>query len=338
MNSYERVFARLNGDPVDRIPNLCLVMTFAAREIGVPYGQFITDYRLLSEGMLRCYEKYHLDALSVCSDPMREAGGFGAEVVFPENDVPYSPVPLITGCQDIGRLKITEPASSRRMNDRLEAVRLLKSRTGNEVPVIGWVEGAVAESCDLVDVSNCLCEMLDEPEAMHELLTICLEQAELFARAQLEAGADIIGIGDAACSLIGPDLYEEFALPYQQKLISGIHDAGGKVKLHICGNLNPVLHLVAKTGADIVDLDYMVDLRKACDIFPETSCLNGNFDPVQILLQGDIKTIDQAVKECLACAGLHRTMISAGCEVPTFTPPENLEEVWHVLSSSGTVN
>ena len=54
MNSYERVFARLNGEPVDRIPNLCLVMTFAAHEIEVPYRQFITDYRLLAEGMLRC--------------------------------------------------------------------------------------------------------------------------------------------------------------------------------------------------------------------------------------------------------------------------------------------
>ncbi|MBS6766125.1 MAG: uroporphyrinogen decarboxylase family protein [Clostridium sp.] len=333
MNSYERVFARLNGEPVDRIPNLCLVMTFAAREIEVPYRQFITDYRLLSEGMLRCCEKYHLDVLSVCSDPMREASGFGAEVVYPENDVPYSPVPLLSGCQDISRLKVKDPASSRRMNDRLEAVRLLKHRSGGEIPIVGWVEGALAESCDLMDISSCLCEMLDEPEAMHELLAICLEQGILFAREQLNAGADIIGIGDAASSLIGPDLYSEFALPYQQKLISEIHRAGGKAKLHICGDITPVLHLTAQTGADIIDLDHMVDLKKACGIFPETNCPNGNFDPVQILLQGDINSVGHAVRECLACAGMHRTMISAGCEVPAFTPPDNLREVHHVLST-----
>ena len=174
-------FARLNGDPVDRIPNLCLIMTFAARQIGVPYGQFVTDYHLLAEGMLHCYEKYDLDVLSVCSDPMREAGGFGADVIIPADGVPYCSKNLLQNLGDIAKLKVIDPSSNERMNDRLEAIRLLKAHIQKDAPVIGWVEGAVAESCDLMGISECLCEMLDEPEAIHELLSI-LPGTGLFIR------------------------------------------------------------------------------------------------------------------------------------------------------------
>lgn len=52
MNSYERVFANFTGKVADRIPNTSLLMTFAARQIGVPYGKYVTDFeavRFLSE-------------------------------------------------------------------------------------------------------------------------------------------------------------------------------------------------------------------------------------------------------------------------------------------------
>jgi MtaA/CmuA family methyltransferase len=263
---------------------------------------------------------------------MREAGGFGADVIIPTDGVPYCSKKLIQNLGDISKLKVIDPSSNERMNDRLEAVRLLKSHVQKDAPVVGWVEGPVAESCDLMGISECLCEMLDEPEAIHELLSICLEQASVFAIEQLKAGADIIGVGDAACSLIGPELYEKFSLPYQQKLISNIHKAGGKVKLHICGNTNPILHLMAQTGADIIDLDHMVDMKKACEVFPESRCINGNFDPVKILLQGTEETVEHAVRSCLDYAALNRTFIAAGCEVPILTPEKNLKAVTATLT------
>lgn len=324
MNSYQRVMRRINGENVDFLPDLSLVMTFAAKQIGVPYGKYVSDYRLLAKGALLCYEKFGLDMVCAISDPMRETEGFGAEVCIPEDDVPYSPVPRLKDISEIETLKIVDPSSVRRMNDRLEAIRFLKERVGQEAPVVGWVEGAVAESCDLMQMSEVLMNLLDEPEAMEELLSICERQAEIFAREQIKAGADIIGVGDAASSLIGPALYEEFALPHQQKLIQSIHEAGAKVKLHICGNLNPVLDLVAQTGADIIDLDYMVDMKKAAALFPKTSCICGNFDPVGILLQGNKEDVKREVKRCMEISQLNPNMISPGCEIPKNTPIENV--------------
>ena len=194
----------------------------------------------------------------------------------------------------------------------------------------GWVDGGIAEACDLRDLNNMMTDILDEPEAVAELLDICTRQAELFAAAQVQAGADIVGIGDAAASLIGPAMYEEFALPYEKRIVAAIHAAGGKAKLHICGNINSLLEMAVETGADMIDCDWMVDFEKANRVFADRCSACGNFDPVGILLQGTPDSVTQAVEGCLAAAS-PRAVIAAGCEVPVQTPPENLAAVTKTL-------
>ena len=324
MNSFERVMNRFAGKPVDRLPNLSLVMMFAAKQLGVSFGAYCSDYRLLTDGAFLCYEKFGFDMVCAISDPMREAEGFGAQVVIPENAVPYSPVKRLQDISDIDTLKVIDPSSGRRMTDRVEAVRLMKQRAGTDVPVAGWVEGALAEACDLMDMQEVFMNMFDEPEAIHQLLNTCVEQGLLFARAQVEAGADIIGLGDAASSLIGPALYKEFALPYQQRMIKAIQDMGAKVKLHICGNLNPVLELLPLTGADMIDLDFMVDMERAADIFPESCCICGNIHPVEVMYQGTPEEVKQEVFRCKNIQYKNRSFIAPGCEIPRDTPEENV--------------
>lgn len=324
MNSYERVMNRFEGKPVDRLPNFSLVMMFAAKQLGVTFGEYVSDYRLLADGAFLCYEKYGFDMVCAISDPMREAEGLGAKVVIPEDGVPNSPIKRIQKLADIDTLKAVDPASSWRMNDRLEAIRLMKQRGGRDVPVVGWIEGALAESCDLMNMQEFFMNLLDEPEAMEHLMDICMEQSLWFAREQVKAGADIIGLGDAASSLIGHALYEEFALPYQQKMIQAIHDMGARVKLHICGNVNSVLDLIAQTGTDMVDLDFMVDINRAAEILPETCSICGNFNPVTVMYQGTPDYVKQEVRRCKQIRNSNRNFIAPGCEIPRDTPLENL--------------
>ena len=319
---------------MDRLPNLNLVMMFAAEQLGVPFGRYCTDYRLLADGACLCHEKFGLDMLCAISDPMREAEGLGAKVIIPEDAVPYSREKRLQRVEDIDTLQVVDPASSRRMNDRLEAVRLMKQRGGQDVPVVGWVEGALAECCDLMEIQQAFVNLLDEPEAMEHLLDICMQQSLWFAKEQIAAGADIIGIGDAAASLVGHDLYEEFVLPYQKKMIQAVHDMGAKVKLHICGNLNPVLDLIAQTGADIADLDHMVDIIRASEIFPESMSICGNFDPVGVLYSGTPELVKQEVRRCKEISRKNHNFISAGCEVPKGTPLANMKAMQEALEEA----
>jgi uroporphyrinogen-III decarboxylase len=126
-----------------------------------------------------------------------------------------------------------------RVLDRIEGVRLLTAEVGKTHSVLGWVEGPMAEYSDLRGVETTLMDLMDRPGMFLEAGEILVEKAIAFAREQVKAGADMIGVGDAAASLIGPDLYSQFVLPLETKLIAGIHNAGATVKLHICGNVTP---------------------------------------------------------------------------------------------------
>ncbi len=334
MNSYQRVMNRLAGKPVDQIPNMGLVMMFAAKLVGVSYGQYCADHRYLVDGAFRCYEQFGFDMVCAISDPMREAEGFGAQVILPDEGVPYSKIKRLQTIEDVDTLKVIDPDSGRRMHDRLEAVRRMKERAGTDIPVVGWVEGALAECCDLMDMQEVFINMLDEPEAIQQLIKICTEQGILFAKAQVEAGADIIGIGDAATSLIGPALYEEFVLPYQKEMIKAVHDAGAKVKLHICGNINPVMHLIAQTGADIVDMDFMVDMDRAEKILPKDCCICGNFNPVEIMYEGTPEMVKEATRKCMALGRKNHNFVAPGCEIPKDTPIENVLAMKEALAEN----
>ena len=152
------------------------------------------------------------------------------------------------------------------------------------------------------------------------------------AIAQIEAGAEIIGLGDAAASLIGAERYAEFVFEREKKMFAEIHARGALAKLHICGNINPVLDQAAMTGCDILDCDHMVDLKRAGELMLGKGCACGNFDPVSIMLQGTPEDVRRAT---LACAAMvpENGIIAAGCEVPIDTKPENLLATHEALVS-----
>ena len=334
LTPLERTNRRLAGEPVDRAPNQNILMAFAARHIGSTYDRLAQDYRVLVEGNLRACEAFGIDMVSAISDPLREASAFGAPVVFPHDGVPMCPEPPLAAALDLDRLRPWDPWEAERPRDRLLAIQEYRRRVGGHYPICGWVEGAAAEAADLRGVSQFLEDTALEPEAAHELLEVCTEAAIRFAVAQVEAGADFVGIGDAVASLLSPRAYRAYALPYEQRIIRAVHDAGGRVKLHICGNTSRHLPDMATTGADIIDLDWMVDLAEGVRILGGAAAVSGNMDPVAVMRDGAPEEVAAAVRSCLAVGG-ERLIVSAGCEIPADTPHENLLAHHRALVEAG---
>ena len=329
MTSLERVNARLSGKPVDKIPNMNIFMSIIAREAGVSYSRYAQDYRKLVEGNLICAEKFGLDSVSAISDPMREASAFGAKVVFPENGVPYAETNLVTddilsGKSDLSILKRFDPLESPRTLDRVKACELFREKTGNGYPVIGWVEGCLAEAADLRGVSELLVDLAGEEEYLDDFFPVIFEQQKRFAKAQIDAGADFIGIGNAVASLIGPALYQKYGLAWDKAMTDYIHAQGARVKLHICGNISSILELLKQVQPDILDIDWMVDFGHAVRLFKGTrTAVSGNFNPAGAILRGSVKEVEDDVKRCID-AGNETTLIAGGCEIPAAVPDENL--------------
>lgn len=330
MNSYERLFNRLEGKVVDRLPNLNMLMSFAAKFANIPYSVFCQDSKSMVEANILCHEKFGIDAVTTMSDPYAETSDFGAEIEYPFDDNPVCRVPFIKEYSDIKRIKVKDIGTSDRMYKRLKTLEMYNQNLKGICPIIGWVEGAFGEFVDLRGINEVMADILDEPEFSQEVMEICTEQAILFAKAQIKAGADIIGVGDAAASLVGERLYKEMIFPYEKRIIEEIHRAGGKAKLHICGNTLHLLEHICETGTDIFDLDWMVDLRAAYSTSRGRVSISGNYDPVGVLMRGSKEVVRNAVIECVRI-GDNKNIISAGCEVPHNTPAENLLTVNRTL-------
>lgn len=338
MNSWERTLKRLAGEPVDRPPNFDIMMQFAAHYIGAPLSRYYQDYRVLCEANMAVLEAFDLDIVQAISDPYREAADLGLEVTFPEDSLPLAARPLLADPRDLDKLRVIDPSQGKRMSDRVEAVRWFRQRVGGEVPIMGWVEGAMAEAADLRGVTNLLLDLYDRPAWVQELLAKTGELAVAFARAQVEAGADIIGLGESVASQVSPRVYERLVLPWEQRVFATVRAMGAIPRLHICGDTNGILRQMATSGAEIVDLDWMVDLEEAATLYAEGGpALSGNFDPVAVLLQGTPEEVYAAATYCLEVMG-PRGISNAGCEVPLGTPHANLHAQSRAIADYGAAH
>jgi MtaA/CmuA family methyltransferase len=324
MKRQDILKALVKGEPVERTLCLPITMMFAADYAGHSYRDYATRATVQAESQARLAEAFDLDHVGVLSDPAVEASDWGATIAYFDDQPPAidERTPLLKGPKDLASLSSPDPAAGKRMSNRVQAVAESRRRVGSDLIVEGWVEGPCAEAADLRGINTLMTDFFDDPEFVNALFERVVEVAAKFARLQIEAGADIIGIGDAAASLVGPGIYEEFVWPWEKKLVDAIHQDGGMTRLHICGNTNFALEKIGRLGCAVVDLDSMVDLRKARAAMP-TQVLAGNLDPVRVVLQRGARDVREALKQCRDQVAT-RYIAAAGCEIPRGTPPENL--------------
>lgn len=300
-----------------------ILMHFAARHIGHTYGEFASDYKVLVEANLKALEDFDVDMLWLISDPYRETAAFGAGIEYQAEGVPKCLNHVINNTDDIDKLKLPDIYNSPRTLDRIRGADALSKETKGTIPIIGWIEGPLAEACDLAGVTEMMVMLMMDPDASNTLMDTCLEMGKLFAKAQVETGCSIIGMGDAVCSQIDKDTYDAFVLERHKEIISFIHGIGGLVKLHICGNITHLLPSIKKVGADIIDLDWQVDFDHAYEILGDDVVLCGNINPVDIqdLTEDDVYKLSEKLVDTYKN---RKFILSGGCEITVNTPAKNL--------------
>lgn len=319
MTSKERCFAAINGQAVDRTPVFPLIMFMAADRLGISYKEFATNGCAMAEAQIKMFEMFNVDAITACSDAFRISADLApGKMLYPEEQPPHLDSPIITSAADLARLSrpdVTNPKN--RTYDRAKGTAEMVKAVGDECLVVGWTDLPFAEACSVCGVSDFMMMAYEDPDLAHGVLEFLTEIVIDFALYQLELGAPMIGCGDAAASLISPDMFREFALPYEKRVFDAIHTARGLAKLHICGNTSNLIEDMVTSGADLFNVDHLVNFEDACRVYGNAGkCFKGNLDPVADLLMA---TPEQAVKkavECIKGAETHRYMLSAGCEVP----------------------
>ncbi len=321
--SLKRTLDFINNKPVDRPPFHPIIMRFAAKYAKVNYRDFCVNYREKCHCMIKCAEDFSLDWVTVMSDPWAEAEAFGMQIEYPENDLPKAKEPLLKNIRDISKLKVPRIEDSRRLMNRIHAIEEYKRQVGDKYFIVGWVEGPMAEFANLRGLSEACTDLYDRPNDVNLAADIIMENALQFITAQVKAGAHCIGIGDSACSVIGPKLYREFFFEREKTLVEHIHSLGALAKLHICGNTTAILPDMIKTGTNIVDVDHLVpSMELFTSLLSDAQVLSGNSDPVSVIQDGSKDDIFNSIRECLKQTR-GRGIVSAGCEITPETSIKN---------------
>ena len=161
-----------------------ITMMFAAEQIGVPYGEYATDHRVMVEGQIRTAEKFDFDYVSCISDPAREAADCGAAVQYFDNQPPAvdETRSLLADKGVLDRLKAPDPLGGGRMHDRVQAAALFRRRVGGQKLIEGWIEGPCAEAADLRGINRLMTDFYDDPAFVRQLFDFTLAMGLEFAR------------------------------------------------------------------------------------------------------------------------------------------------------------
>ena len=325
MNGCERILVRIHGEATDRLPLMPITMMYAADIAGVSYRRYASDGEVLAEAQLRVAEEFSFDHVSAISDPAREVSDSGGSVEWFEDQPPAirGEAPILADKTHLASLAVPDPEAPGRMNDRVRGVSALARRAGSSLLIEGWVEGPCAMAADLRGMSPLMLDFFDDAKFVNDLMDFCVRMETRFAAAQVAAGATLIGVGDAAASLVGPKLYTQFVLDWEKLLVQNIHALGVPVRLHICGSTRRIVRGMGETKCEIVDLDFLTSLAEGRAGMGTDQVLLGNLDPVRTLRDGTPESIYAALTECHAQAGKNY-IVGAGCEVPRGTPVENV--------------
>ena len=300
-----------------------ILMHFIARYAGGNYAKFASDHRFLVEANLCALNDFDIDMVGLISDPYRETSAFGARIEYISEGVPRCLDLVIKNEDDVRNLRIPDVYKCERTLDRILGAELLSKRTLGNVPIIGWIEGPMAEACDLAGIEQFMMMTMMDPDTANLLLDKCVLMAKDFAKAQIEAGCDIIGMGDAICSQIDPFTYDTFVKERHKEIISFIHDNGARLKMHICGDITHLLPSMKDLGIDILDIDWQIDPQLAFEVVGPDVIRCGNIDP-RFVMDKNSDEIYTACKLLCDKEKGRKFILSAGCEIIVTTPPENL--------------
>ncbi|HPS55015.1 MAG TPA: uroporphyrinogen decarboxylase family protein, partial [Sedimentisphaerales bacterium] len=213
----------------------------------------------------------------------------------------------------------------------LDAVRLTKKYFGDEKFIRGNCDQAPFSLASMTRGTSRWMMDLAYPEnktRIGKLLEFCTDAACQFVKLMAKTDADMVSNGDspAGPDLISPQMYREFAWPYEKKVIDLSHELGLPYMLHICGNTNLIINDMVKLGADAIELDYKTDINLIHEKCADRLTFSGNIDPTAVMVQAGPEVVAQKVAQIgQIYKDSPRLIINAGCALPAETPSENLK-------------
>jgi uroporphyrinogen decarboxylase len=336
----DRLLRAARGEPVDRTP--IWIMRQA--------GRYLPEYRavrkdievltlcktpdLAAEVTVQPVKRLGVDAAIIFSDILIPSEAMGMELELGDKG-PHFPGPLRTAA-DIEKLAVPDPVE--KTGFLAEAIKKTRAALSDSVPVIGFcgapftlaaymMEGGGSKSFTVIKRL-----MFEQPKVAHVLFEKLTQTLIPYLEMQIEAGARMIQIFDSWGGELSPIDLERFTLPYVQRMVEAVKKKGVPV-VFFGTALGTQLRLLRKTGADVLGVDWRMNLDEARTLAGPDVTLQGNLDPLALFLPRE--ELEVRVRDILTRAKGTRHIFNLGHGILPPTDPEAavaLVEMVHRLS------
>jgi len=287
----------------------------------VSFLELCKNTDLAAEVSLQPYRILGVDAVILFSDILIPVEAMGLPVELTDKG-PEIAAP-IRAENDVARLRIPDPASQMPFVGSI--IRKLRSELDNQVPLIGFagapwtlasymIEGGGSKS--FAEIKSLA---YSSPRVLHALMDKLAATISAHLLFQIESGAQVVQLFDTWAGELTRNDYEEFALPYTQKIFDAVGDRVPRV-LYING-CSAILESMARSGADVISIDWRIPIAEARQRTANRVALQGNLDPCVLL--GPKERIAAKTEEILAEAGPVGHILNLGHGILPPTPVEN---------------
>jgi uroporphyrinogen decarboxylase len=308
-------------------------------------GRYLPEYRALREeagsflnlcktpelacaATLQPLQRFSLDAAILFSDILTIPDAMGLGLDFIEGEGPRFNK-SINSLAEINKLIIPDPDHD--LTYVLDAIRLIKAKLANKVPLIGFagspftlaayiVEGGSSKNFNQIKKM-----LLDAPEILHQLLKKLSQAVILYLNAQIKAGVDVIMLFDSWGGLLADKDYAEFSLNYLKEILKNVlreYQNKSIPSIVFARGSGARLLQLKLLSADVLGLDENTNLALARNILCPQFILQGNFAPQ--LLKEDEATIKKEITKALEIMKGNPYIFNLGHGITPDIDPEKL--------------
>jgi uroporphyrinogen decarboxylase len=278
---------------------------------------------LAAEVSLQPFRRFGVDAVIVFSDILIPAEAMGLPLELGDSG-PNLPNPVRSRA-DVERLKIFDPEAETAF--LTAAIRRIVKSTGPDVPVLGFAGAPWTLACYMVEgkakegFATVKSFLYDEPKTFRELLHRIAQATIPYLKAQIAAGASAVQLFDTWCGELNLQDYEDFALPAVQEIIEGL---GAAVPvIYYSKSSQHLLPAVARSGANVLSVDWRIDLAEIRTMLGPKMALQGNVDPAVLL--GPPEKIRDVTLGAIASLAGEGHILNLGHGILQQTPVENAQ-------------
>lgn len=258
---------------------------------------------LAAEVTIQPVDLIGVDAAILFSDILVIPEAMGMPLEMNEGKGPVFHNPIRTE-EDAKNLKIIEPEKD--LKYVIDAVKLTKQELNNRVPLIGFAGSPwtlltyMVEGKGSKNYSNVKSLIYNNPKLAHAILDKLANAVSAYLSAKIKAGVDAVQIFDTWGGILAQKDFEEFSMRYIEKVISNLKRKEQPVIVFAKG-VHFKLDKLAKTGADVLGMDWTMDLKKVRKQLKDKVALQGNLDPCVLYAEKEI--IRKEVKKVLKSFG-----------------------------------